>query len=166
MIFNLSKLKEESIEFESRLRFPIDALEVEIDGVWKEFRELKGVYETERGRKPHLGLRDVLVDTGNEANYFLVAGHFLKDFSNRFIKLEYKSGKVSNIKGNSLRIGISSKRLRMRLFNVIFYSKIGFRLDIDNENINTVNIGIDCIKQFINIIFNDGISNYYYCANC
>ncbi|MHA1292662.1 MAG: hypothetical protein ACTSQJ_08365 [Promethearchaeota archaeon] len=165
MSFNLSELKEKSIKFLNKLRFPIESLEIRDGNIWKNFKNLSGIYKTPRGNKFSLGLRDVLLDTGNEADYCLISAHFINDFRKNFLDLNYESKNIIGIRGNNIRILVSLEKQMFRLFEVKFYSKIGFRYDIDEDAINSVNIGINGIIQFLNIIFNISGENYYYCKN-
>ena len=165
MTFNLTEFKEKSIRFTDKLRFPIDSLEIKKEALWLNFKDLSGTFKTPHGNKMPLGLRDILLDTGNEADYCLISAHFFNDFRRNFLELEYESRNIRGIQGNDIRILVSTEKQRFKLFDVEFSSKVGFRYDIDRNAINNVNIGIEGLIQFLNIIFNDGVSNYYYCSN-
>lgn len=165
MTFDFSDLEEKSIKLPDKLRLKIDSLEIKYDSIWTNFKDLNGTFLTPTGNKLPLGLREILLDTGNEAGYCLMSAHFIDEFRMLFPELEFKSKNTVGIQGNDIRTLITAEMQRLRLLDIEFYSKIGFRYDIDKESINIVNVGIDSLIQFLNIIFNDGEFNYYYCSN-
>lgn len=50
MEINLNDVKVKAIEFDEKLRFPIDALKIDVNGKWKELKILTGIYETPGGQ--------------------------------------------------------------------------------------------------------------------
>lgn len=170
MIPNILELKEKSSKFQRYLRFSIDSLEINDNGRWKNLRDLEGLFTSKRGRSATLKLRDILLDTGNQAKFCLIPGNFFRGFTNSFINSEtvglFESKLLKSVDGTSVDNSVSLNSFEFRLFkNVIFESKIGFRWKIDPENMNTINIGINCLKQFLSIIFNISPDCYYYCLN-
>jgi len=170
MNLNILELKVKSSKFQEYLRFSIDSLEINDNGKWKNLRDLKGLFTSERGRSTTLKLRDILLDTGNQAKYCLIPGNYFKEFTNSFMNSEtlgsFESKLLTSVDGTIMDNSVSLNNFEFRLFkNVIFESKIGFRWKIDIENMNTINIGINCIKQFLSIIFSISPDCYYYCLN-
>ncbi|MGV9173950.1 MAG: hypothetical protein ACOC44_20350 [Promethearchaeia archaeon] len=150
MELNLESLKEYSINFTEELRFPIKFLEISsTNDEWINFDLMEGEFKTPGGRLLSLELRDILLDTGNLTDYSLFPGSykkcFIKKLNNDF---DFEKEKIEGIRGNKIRIEILVDPFDFRFLDTTFVSKIGFRWDIDVENLFTVNIGIKSLSFF------------------
>ena len=68
MEINFKKLKESSIQFDKKLRLPINTLTINIEDQWKVFSDfISDIIETEGGHRFKTKINEILIDTGNEA---------------------------------------------------------------------------------------------------
>ena len=167
MNFNLNSLKGESVKYKEELRFPIKYLNFSsLHGNWISFETLKGEFETPGGNFLPMQLRDILLDTGNLTDYCLLPGIYKENFINKYKdNLEFEKKRIKGIRGDDIRVEISTIQFHFKFLDTLFNSKIGFRWDIDVENFLTINIGIKSMNQFLNIMFLDNNIKYYFCSN-
>ena len=149
--------------FTDRLRFPIKSLTILIDNTWKPMKKLKASHRSEINNPEILTLDDVLLDTGNETNYCSLAKNFLASFKQSFKNVETRKSVIGNVAGKNLYVDVTKDKFEFRFYHVRFFSKLGFIEDPFGNWLRTINIGMNSIKQFTNIIANSHSNNYYYC---
>ncbi len=136
-----------AIEIEGHLRFDLDLLKIKYNNKWRSIPktgEFKGI--------PVI-LEDILFDTGNEAGYCVIIGAFIDSFKKKFPQITFKT-KTKNF--------LISEEQEEFKFNEMtkFKTFIGFKSgNVPSNWINTINIGIDSIIQFISIILPIDIKN-------
>lgn len=141
---------EEGLIFRQRLRFDLDYLKIRYNNQWKNIPkfETEVEYELDSGktRKQYVELTDILFDTGNEAGYCALKSSYKELFEQEFPKIK--------IIGKNRNLALTEVKQDF-LFNdiILFRSKIGFRSDGGFSWHDRINIGIDSITQFINLIY-------------
>ena len=166
MDFNFKKLKESSIKFDKKLRLPINTLIINIENQWKGFTDfISDVIETEGGRRFRTKINEILIDTGNEAEYVVVSAYYLTNFKERIKDITVEKQILEDFRGNKRVTEVSTEIFDFKIFNAIFKSKIGFTYQTNINALDIINIGINGIRQFFNVLFPIGTENYYYCSN-
>jgi len=129
-----------AIEIQGILRFDINLLKIKYQDEWRNIPK-----EGKLGNIPVI-LDDVLFDTGNEAGYCLLASAFVDSFKQTFPQIKYRWGTKNLLKSN--------EKVEFKFNEMIkFKTFIGFKSKIPSNWINTINIGIDSIIQFISILY-------------
>ena len=98
-------------------------------------------------------LEDIIFDTGNEAGYCCLTSPYIDLFKVSFPQINLITKTENEL--------LSENELKFQ-FNksIVFKTKIGFRSGKVPPNWhNTINIGINCIIQFISIILPIDIKN-------
>lgn len=166
MEINFSQLKESSIQFDQKLRLPINTLTINIDNQWKYFSNfISDIIETEAGYKFKTKINEILIDTGNEVDYIIMSAYYLKIFREKIKNITVEKKIIEDFRGNKKITEVSAKKFEFKLFNAIFNSKIGFTYQTNVNALDIINIGINSIGQFLNIFFPANNQNYYYCYN-
>lgn len=98
-------------------------------------------------------LEDIIFDTGNEVGYCCLTSPYIDLFKASFPQINLITKTENEL--------LSEIKLKF-LFNnsIVFKSKLGFRSGKVPPNWhNTINIGINCMIQFVNIILPVDINN-------
>jgi len=166
MEINFKKLKESSIKFDKKLRLPLNTLTINTGDLQKTFSNfISDIIETESGRKFRTTLSEVLIDTGNEAEYIVVSAYYLNTFKEKIENITVEKQMLEDFRGNKRVTEVSIKIFDFRIFNATFKSRIGFTYQTSINALDIINIGINAIRQFFNIFFPANTENYYYCDN-
>ena len=166
MEINFKKLKESSIKFDKKLRLPLNTLTINIGDLQTTFSNfISDIIETESGRKFRTTLSEVLIDTGNEAEYIVVSAYYLNPFKEKIEDITVEKQMLEDFRGNKRVTEVSTKIFDFRIFNATFKSRIGFTYQTSINALDIINIGINAIRQFFNIFFPANAENYYYCDN-
>lgn len=166
MEINFKKLKESSIKFDKKLRLPLNTLTINIGDLRKNFSDfISDIIETESGRKFRTTLNEVLIDTGNEAEYIIVSAYYLNTFKEKIEDIMVEKQMLEDFRGNKRVTEVSTEIFEFRIFNATFKSRIGFTYQTSINALDIINIGINAIRQFLNIFFPTDAENYYYCDN-
>lgn len=166
MEINFKKLKESSIKFDKKLRLPLNTLTINIGDLRKNFSKfISDIIETKSGRKFKTTLSEVLIDTGNEAEYIVVSAYYFNTFKEKIEDITVKKQILEDFRGNKRVTEVSTKIFEFRIFNATFKSRIGFTYQTSINALDIINIGINAIRQFLNIFFPANAENYYYCDN-
>jgi len=166
MEINFKKLKESSIKFDKKLRLPLNTLTINTGDLQKTFSNfISDIIETESGRKFRTTLSEVLIDTGNEAEYIVVSAYYLNTFKEKIEDIKVEKRMLEDFRGNKRVTEVSTKIFDFRIFNATFKSRIGFTYQTSINALDIINIGINAIRQFFNIFFPVNTENYYYCDN-
>jgi len=166
-LINFQDLIEVSNDYWKKLRFEIRFLSVLTSKGWDRLDKLEAEELNEEGEKIPIILRDILLDTGNEVGFCLTSTEFLEPFNKTFFnkELEFEERIIGSVKDNAIVAQATKINLKFKLFNTLFISKIGFA-DFNNQRRkSTINIGIHCINQFLNILFFENKTYYYFCSN-
>lgn len=165
LLAHLKNLKNSSIKTGNNLRLPIEFLKININNSWLSFSILEGIFTSPRGREAKLVLNDVLMDTGNESNYSLISAHYFDSFRKNIKECDFEFKSLTSTGGFRRRTAISVDIFKLRIKNTEFFTKIGFLFDASENWLNTINIGIKSIKQFMSAIFSVENTNYFYSSN-
>lgn len=166
MEINLTKLQESSIKFDKKLRLPLTTLSINIGEKRKNFISfISDVIEIESGRKFRTSLSEILIDTGNEAEYIVMSAYYLNTFKERIENISVEKHILEDFRGNKKITEVSMDTFEFTFFNATFKSKIGFTYQTSINALDIINIGINSMRQFLNIFFPIGPENYYFCDN-
>ncbi len=164
MEIDLNELKSQSFLFYDKLRFPIESLCIKINNKWKKFKNfISETIETDSGYKFKTELKKLILDTGNEAKFIVLSAYYLETFKKKIQNIDVKEAIIEDFRGNQRITKVSLESFKFKLYHVYFYSKIGFTHPISLNTLEIINIGINSIKQFLNIIFRINSDNFYYC---
>lgn len=149
------------LKFTDKLRFRIEYLEIKIGRFFLPFPELE--FPNPKSPDTTYKVEQVLFDTGNEANYNVLAdGHF-EQFKGRL-----------NLKDSDFiprDIAYVTKEPFMFRFDktIEFVSQIGFYHNCPENWYYSINIGMNSIIQFISVIYPSNSDTeehrYYYKQN-
>jgi len=106
-----------------------------------------------------------LIDIGNEADYIVMSAYYLTTFKERIKEITVEKHVLEDFRGNIRFTEVSTEIFEFKLFNTIFKSKIGFTYQTSINALDIINIGINSIRQFLNIFFPIDKKNYYYYHN-
>jgi len=166
MEINFKKLKESSIKFDKKLRLPLNTITINIGDLRKNFSNfISDIIETESGRKFRTTLSEVLIDTGNEAEYIVMSAYYLNTFKEKIEDITLEKQVLEDFRGKKRVTEVSAKIFEFRIFNATFKSRIGFTYQTSINALDIINIGIKAIRQFLNIFFPANAENFYYCEN-
>lgn len=166
MDLNKELLKGGSIEFETKLRLPVKFFNIRIDNHWKNFKEfVSDVIETPGGHRFKTEVKNILIDTGNEANFIVLSASYLNTFRKKIRDIKTKTQIIEDFQGNKRVTDVSNEIFEFKISKTIFRSKIGFTYQTSVNAMDIINIGIKSVCQFLNIIYSDDNRNYYFCAN-
>ncbi len=158
----IEQLKDISIKFFNKLRFPLDYLQIKKDNSWTTFPRLTGVIRTKANQEITTGLIDILLDTGNETDYCVLGGQYLNEFKERIGDVTLNSKKQNRMVGEPRDLRVSEKTFALKFCDIPFSSKIAFFKPVNENDFNCLNIGIKHISKFLNIIIPP---NLYYCLD-
>ncbi len=145
------------IPFRDELRFDLNEyiLKIEYQDDWPMMRKIVSIHN-----KIPIILEDTLFDTGNESNSCRIPGFFYKEFKEIFsgIKFNPHPGKTRK----------SNKPIKFRFNEMVEFEThiLFFFGDIPSNQLNSINIGIDALLQFISIIYpsnSEKIRNKFVC---
>ncbi|MFX1444589.1 MAG: hypothetical protein ACFFHV_14335 [Promethearchaeota archaeon] len=166
MEIDIDKLKESSLEFNKKLRLPINTLNIKIEDNWKNFTNfISELIEIDSGRKFKTELSMVLIDTGNEANFIVMSAYYLNTFKSKIKEIDLEQKIIEDFVGNERLTEVTTESFEFKIFNALFKSKIGFTYQTNVNALDIINVGINAIRQYLNLIFLAGSKNYYYCSN-
>ncbi len=174
MTLNIEDIKNLSRVLKStdKLKFNIKHLKIRVKNEWKSFK----TSTNESFKTPtHLEIRGhrfgkipltyVLLDTGNLTDYLSLGVHFLGQFKKelKHIRIEWRS--KLTYRNEEITTLVSVEEFEFKLFDSRFISKIGFACQIDYWSLMEINIGINVIRQILNIIIPGEDCYYYHCRN-
>ncbi|MGV9171085.1 MAG: hypothetical protein ACOC35_00775 [Promethearchaeia archaeon] len=147
------------------MRLPLEILKIRLDDRAKSFLNfISDIIETASGRKFRTKLKEVLIDTGNEANYLVLSAYYLNPFKNKIKDIAVEQQILEDFRGNKRITDVSTDIFEFQIFNATFKSRIGFTYQTSINALDIINIGITGIAQFLNILFLFKTKNYYYCT--
>lgn len=166
-LIDLQNLKSISKRFWKKLRFQSSNLSVYTENGWRGLDELEAIEQSPEGEKIPIILENILLDTGNELDFCIMAIEFLKPFNKIFFNkhLKFTERLIGTLKDKKVLVRASQKALKFKLFDTRFISRIGFVDNINRQFKTTINIGIYCINQFLNVLFFGPEIYYYFCSN-
>ena len=79
----------------------------------------------------------------------------MNTFKRKIKDLEVEKQLIEDFQGNQRITNVSIKKFEFKIFNFSFSfnSKIGFTYQMSVNALDIINIGINAIRQFLNIIF-------------
>lgn len=163
----LNILKDTSKIYFEELRFKTKHLSIATESGYRSFAALEAIELMDNGEENPIELEDVLLDTGNNLRFCLIAEEFKDPINELFFdnKLEFEDKSIGAIKDQEVKVAVTSKAYKFKLFNTYFISSIGFPSVIHRRMKTTINIGIHSINKFLNLLFFRGSSYYYFCSN-
>jgi len=164
MEINIKKLIKSSIKFERKLRFPLHVLTINLGKKRKDFSNfISNIIETGGGHKFKTQLTEILIDTGNEAEYIIMSAYYLSTFKEKIKEIEMEKQVIEDFRGNKRLTEVSTEIFEFKIFNATFNSRIGFTYKISINALDIINLGINAISQFLNILFPANDEYYYFC---
>lgn len=163
----LEELKKSSNIFPKTLRFKCKELSIYAKRGWESFEGFKAFEIHPDGEMHSIILTDTLLDTGSETGLCQMALEFKDPFNDKFFdgELEFRERTIGSIQETKVVAQVTEKNYKFMLFNTRFISPIGF-IDFLNQRVKTtINIGIHCITQFLNLMFFKTPNYYYFCSN-
>lgn len=94
-----------------------------------------------------------------------MSAYYLSTFKERIKDIITEKHVLEDFRGNKRVTEVSTEIFEFKIFNAIFKSKIGFTYHTSINALDIINIGINSIRQFLNIFFPVDNENYYYCYN-
>jgi hypothetical protein len=166
---NINHLKSVSYPPREKLRFPIELLTIKTVNNWLNLRELIGrpIITSSSGlsnTKITTNLNEILFDTGNETEYCCLSIAFLDDFMRRACLLsnQFDIYTTPSMAGETRRTLITQDSFSFCFANnITFDSKLGFLEHVNIKWLNTLNIGITSIRQFLSILIPESDSQLY-----
>ncbi len=156
---------ESAVELGGRLRIPIELLQIKIKGNWKNFKDFNANITIGKREIPSiLVLSDILLDTGNETNYCIMSSYFLDVFKSKIYPVKTIS-KITESMDGQRNMEITLDSFEFQICNACFSSQIGFCFNPASNWLNTINFGINSIRQFTSVLFLYQGKNYYYCTS-
>lgn len=147
------------IPFKDKLRFDLYEyiLKINCGNDWPMIRKFVSKI---KHKEIQIILEDVLFDTGNEANCCRIPGFFFEEFTNNFAEIEFNPHPGMTRK--------SKESIKFRFNDMVEFETyiIFFYGDIPENQLNSINIGIDALFHFISIIYpsdSDKIRNKFIC---
>jgi len=165
MSINLEDFIPLCCDFTEELRFPINDLNIKVNGIWKNFKDFEGNLKTTGGINLIISLQDFLLDTGNPKEYCILSDGYLCDFKKKFGNINLIKERLTSFYDIIREVYISTEIFEFKFNNTVFNSKIGFMTNISATLAFSINFGLNSIKQILNIIFPYDSEFYYYCTN-
>jgi len=147
------------VPFKDKLRFDLNEyiLKIKHNSEWQMIPKLDA---NMKHKEIPIILEDVLFDTGNEANYCIMPFCYYKPFSNLFKQIEFNYHTRKTIKSKEMIKFRFNDMVEFETYIVFFSGKI-------YENwLNSINIGIDAVLQFVSIIYptnSEKLKNRFIC---
>ena len=94
-----------------------------------------------------------------------MSAYYLNTFKEKIEDITVEKQVLEDFRGNKRVTEVSTKTFKFKIFNATFKSRIGFTYQTSINALDIINIGINAIRQFLNIFFPANSENYYYCDN-